>query len=172
MGGMILRRTFFSNPFSNTNSQLQQFTVSKIVHTNSANIYQVVSRIDQYHEFIPFVEKSTINKYDEQNIPTEASLQIGWQQFNEHFDCKLICEPNKSVVAESLSHSLFDELDTDWKFVALNDSITKVELKLRYQFKNPLYNNLSSMFSKQVTAIMIKAFEDRINDIYRPIRVK
>lgn len=158
------RRSFFSLPF--TSPSLQQYNVSKIINTNAANVYQVISGVDKYDEFIPFVEKSFINSRSENDTPTEAGLRIGWQQFNEEFACKLICVPNKSVIAKSLTHSLFDTLDTKWILVPLSDKITKVELNLAYQFKNPVYNNLSSVFSKQVTNIMIKAFEDRILDIY------
>jgi coenzyme Q-binding protein COQ10 len=169
---IIFKRSFLNLPFANTNSSLQQFTVSKIVHAKACNIYHVVSGIDKYHEFIPFVKRSKITKFDNENIPVEGSLQVGWQQFDEQFDCKLVCQPNKSVVAESLSHSLFDDLYTDWKFIPLSDDITKVVLKLKFQFKNPLYNHLSSVFSKQVTTIMIKAFEDRINDLYNSTRIR
>jgi len=165
-GKVVGRRTFFSLPFSPTNS-LQTYNVTKIIHTKNSHIYEVVSNVDKYKEFIPFVEDSYVNQRDEKNIPTEGGIDVGWQQFNEKLVCKLTCTPGKQVIAQSLPTSIFDKLYTEWNFIPMNENMTKVNLNLQFNFKNPLYNSMSSMFSEQLTSIMIKAFEDRVHSLYK-----
>ncbi|CAN3353897.1 coenzyme Q-binding protein Coq10p, mitochondrial [Diutina catenulata] len=157
----IARRGFFSNPFASTTA-VQSKKVAKIIRGNHRDVYSVVSGVDRYNQFIPFVEESFVSKRDQEGVPTEGGLRIGWQDFKEEFVCQLRCQPGEQVIAESLTAALFDQLYTEWNFTPMGKQMTKVELELKYKFKNPLYNTVSSMFSDQVTTIMIKAFEDRV----------
>lgn len=162
-------RSFFNLPFSSNSGPtgLQAYKVSKRVNVTPELMFNIVSDVSKYHEFVPFVEKSYITKVDqESNLPTEAVLRVGWQQFDEEFTSKINCIQNKKVNVESLTILLFDSLNTEWCFKEVKSSHIKepsceVQLHLNYSFKNPLYNAVSSMFSDQVTKIMIKAFEQR-----------
>ncbi|KSA03941.1 uncharacterized protein AC631_00211 [Debaryomyces fabryi] len=129
-------------------------------------MFNVVSDVSKYHEFVPFVEKSLITKKDKSDLPLEGVLRVGWQQFDEEFTSKINCVLNEKVTVKSLTILLFNSLNTEWSFKEIKSSHIRepsceVELNLKYSFKNPLYNAVSSMFSDQVTKIMIKAFEQR-----------
>lgn len=134
-------------------------------------MYKIVADVSRYQEFVPFVEESFINSKDEAtSSPTEAGLRVGWKQFDEKFTCKLICTEDESVIAESITHLLFDKLHTQWTFKELKNPHIKtpsceVQLDLVYSFKNPLYNTVTSMFSEQVAKVLMKAFEKRARDL-------
>lgn len=164
----LLRRTFFSLPsFSSDASNLQTYRVRKRVNVTPQQMFRIVSDVSKYHEFVPFVEKSEITKVDQKTeLPTEAVLRIGWNQFDEEFTSKIRCLQDQKVAVESLTILLFNNLHTEWEFKEVKSPHIKepsceVELNLKYSFKNQLYNAISSMFSDQVTKIMIKAFEQR-----------
>lgn len=130
-------------------------------------IFQVVSDVSKYSQFVPFVTHSFINKYlSDTSLPTEAGLRVGWKQFDEKFNCRISCDQDRQVIAESLTVLLFDILYNEWNFKEIknrftNELDTLVELKLKYKFANPVYNAVSSLFQKQVSETMITAFEER-----------
>lgn len=130
-----------------------------------SRMFEVVSEVSKYKEFVPFVEDSYVSDRDGQELPSTAGLRVGWNQFNERFECKLACQRNKEVIAESKDILLFDLLYTRWSFKEArnfgNSPECEVTLDLAYRFKNPLYNTMSALFSDQVSKIMINAFEER-----------
>lgn len=167
----IPRRGLFNLPFFNNENEskngMNEHKVVRRINASLKQMFEIVSDVSKYQEFVPFVEKSFISKFDpETRLPVEGGLRVGWNHFDEEFKCKLHCIPYQKVVAESLTVLLFDSLYTEWNFKEHKNTYTQqltceVELILRYKFKNPLYNSISAMFSDRVTSIMIKAFEQR-----------
>lgn len=165
----FLNRTFFTLPSFSSGSEpnLQTYQVTKRVNVTPEQMFNVVSNVSKYHEFVPFVEKSSITKKDPKSgLPVQGVLRVGWQQFDEEFTSKIDCVVNEKVAVKSLTILLFNSLNTEWSFKEIKSShiqepSCEVQLNLKYSFKNPLYNAVSSMFSDQVTKIMIKAFEQR-----------
>ncbi|EEQ38757.1 Polyketide cyclase / dehydrase and lipid transport family protein [Clavispora lusitaniae] len=161
------RRSLFN--FAQTSSQ--SYKVSKKINVPPSLLFEIVSDVSLYHEFVPFVTHSFINEYSkETNLPTEAGLRVGWKQYDEKFTCKLTCVKDKKVISESITISLFDHLYNEWNFKEVknrftNESSTYMELLLRYKFKNPVYNTVSSLFQSHVSELMIKAFEERALDL-------
>ncbi|CUM65309.1 uncharacterized protein PRCAT00002944001 [Priceomyces carsonii] len=164
-------RTFlgFPSPFHNNAPNLQSKKISKRVNASPKEMFDIVSDVSRYHEFVPFVEKSIIHSRDPKTKqPTVAELRIGWKEYDESFTCKLNCIPNKKVVAESLTLALFEQLQTVWEFSevkTLSGVACNVDLALNFSFKNPIYTAISSLFSDQVSQIMIKAFENRVKEL-------
>lgn len=154
----------FPKEFCNSH---QSYKVLKRINVTDSLMYNVVSDVSKYQDFVPFVEKSFITAKDKENgLPLKGGLRVGWNDFNEEFICELKCVPRKQVIAESLSLLLFESLYTEWNFSEIKNPFAKepsceVELILKYKFKNPLYNTVSSLFSDQVSKIMIEAFEKR-----------
>lgn len=151
-------RSFFSLPDLDRE---QSYNVKRKFPYTVSQMYDVVSRVDQYHDFIPYCEDSFIKEVNEKGQPVKAGLKVGFQSFDETFVCDLRCIENKLVIAESITHSLFHTLYTEWNFSPLNTRHCAVDLTLRYRFKNELYNQVSSLFADKVTKLMIRAFEKR-----------
>lgn len=123
--------------------------------------YDVVSDVSRYKEFIPYCTDSFINTRDSKtNLPTIAGLRVGFQGFDEQFTCNLKCSKNV-IVAESITHSLFDKLYTKWTIIENSKGTTSMVLELRFKFKSMIYNKVSSIFAKKVSELVIKGFDDR-----------
>ncbi|KAK6459866.1 hypothetical protein DFJ63DRAFT_321414 [Scheffersomyces coipomensis] len=167
----------FITPPSFISSQPQSYTITKIIHNcNASLLFEIVSSIDQYPSFIPFLQRSFVSSRDEgTGLPLSAGLTVGWKQYEEEFICDITTIMNQRVIAESVNHSegseIFEFLKSEWNFknVKVKGGLDKckVDLKLDYQFKNPLYNSLSSLFNQQITDIMIKAFESRVRQLQK-----
>lgn len=164
------QKRFFFN-LSNAGLGVQHFKLSKKVSVPPSLLFRIVSDVSKYHEFLPFVSESFIDKWDEETkLPKQGGLRVGWNQFDEAFTCNIVCDKDKSVRAESVTILLFEFLDNKWTFQEVKNQftlelLTFVNLELRYQFKNPLYNSVSSLFQNQVSQIMMKAFEERALDM-------
>ncbi|KAK6457932.1 dehydrase and lipid transport-domain-containing protein [Scheffersomyces xylosifermentans] len=166
----ILRRTFINLPFNSNTDQIHK--VSKIVNCKQSLMFEIVSDVTKYQQFMPFVESSFVTKKDKNGLPVEAGLRVGWKQFDETYVCKLTCNPNDTVIAESMTTSLFEYFLTEWKITPVKSQLlggttdmSRCDLTLKFKFKNPLYTAISSMFSDQVTGIMINAFENRVRQV-------
>lgn len=155
-----------------SNSNTEQFhTISKKVSVPPHLLFQIVSDVDKYKQFVPFVTESFISCRDAATkLPTEAGLRVGWKHYDEKFSCQLTCERDKRVMARSISILLFENLYNEWKFKEVKSRFTSelstlVEVVLKYKFKNPIYNTVASLFHDQVSQIMINAFEKRAMEL-------
>lgn len=166
---VLSRRTFLS--FGLSLESPQSYRITKKVNVPPKIIFQVVSEVSKYDQFVPFVTQSFINKVlEDTRLPLEAGLRVGWKQYDENFTCKLSCIENTQVKAESVTVLLFDSLYNEWNFKEVKNRFTNeldtiVELILKYKFKNPVYNAVSNLFQSQVSDTMIKAFEERAMEL-------
>ncbi|SSD60573.1 related to Coenzyme Q-binding protein COQ10, mitochondrial [Saccharomycodes ludwigii] len=166
----------------------QKYILNKTVIAPVNIMYDVVSEVSKYQEFIPYCVESFVNKRDPKtNKPIEAGLRVGFRQYDEKFVCKVICNCNinsndktvidnnikndevKTVVAESLTHGLFDVLYTKWtiKPHPTRTNASEVELLLKFKFHSRLYNSVSSIFAKSVTELVMNSFSKRVGFVQK-----
>jgi coenzyme Q-binding protein COQ10 len=170
---MIVIRNIQKIPIRNLHlktlfSQQQSHVFKRTLNHPPELFYKVVSDVASYHEFIPYCTRSFITKHDDNSLPMEGGLRVGWRNIEEEFVCDLHCEPHHLVVAESTTHSLFEHLYTKWT-VEPNErrNSCDMSLELEYKFKSELYNKMSSMFAKSVSDLVIGAFDKRARELRR-----
>ncbi|SCW01509.1 LAFE_0E01222g1_1 [Lachancea fermentati] len=171
---MIYKRTFFG--LSSHEGKEQKYVLTRTINAPALNVYDVISEVSKYHEFIPYCVESFVEKRNlKTGKPEEAGLRVGFQQYDERFLCKVNCVSNpkgiKTVVAESLTHGLFDVLYTKWTVERhpTRANASQVELLLKFQFKSRLYNSVASLFAKSVTQLVMKAFERRVFQVSKGV---
>ncbi|GME73628.1 hypothetical protein B5S31_g3844 [[Candida] boidinii] len=143
----------------------QSYIVNKKFSHSQSLIYELVSGVDKYDQFIPYCTKSFINERDDKGEPIKGGLRVGFKQFDEEFVCDLTCNKPQLVIAESITHSLFKYLYTEWKIDSVDEKHCKAQLTLRYEFKSELYNTVSALFAQHVATLMTKAFERRAYEV-------
>lgn len=169
----LLRRSFFNISSTASANDEQHYMLRRKIRGTPQEVYEVVSEVSKYHEFIPYCVESFVNARDEMKRPIEAGLRVGFRQYDEKFICKVECKDIstlvKTVSAESLSHNLFHVLNSKWTIKAhpSRTDCTEVELLLRYQFKSKLYSSVASLFAKSVTELILKAFDRRVYQLKR-----
>ncbi|CDR41236.1 CYFA0S06e04566g1_1 [Cyberlindnera fabianii] len=163
-------KSFFKDKLQNSTSGDQQHIVHRTLPHPPSLFYHVVSDVSQYSEFVPYCTRSFINVRDPTtNEPTEAGIRVGWRTFDEEFVCQLQCDPHKIVIAESMTHSLFEHLYTKWTITPVEgrENSCSMELVLRYKFRSQLYNAVSAMFAESVSELVINAFDKRARELRR-----
>ncbi|ODV94416.1 hypothetical protein PACTADRAFT_45148 [Pachysolen tannophilus NRRL Y-2460] len=162
------RRSFISIPNLSADScGHQKYVINKRLNHPVKLMYEIISQVDKYEDFIPYCTNSFIEEKDPvTGQPSRAGLRVGFKQFDERFVCDLKCVVEKQVIAQSVTHSLFNHLYSEWNINPLkSDKQCEIQLILKYDFKNNLYNKISSLFASKISQIMLKAFEQRAIDI-------
>lgn len=166
------RRSLLGWSYPPNHDKPQKFVLTKTINAAPNEVYDVVSEISKYHEFIPYCSESFVNKRNPlDNRPTEAGLRVGFRQYDEKYTCDIKCQEDPlgvfTVYADSISHNLFQHLSTQWTIRShpQRHNSTQAELLLKFKFRSRLYNSVSSIFGKSVTELVMKAFEKRVFEL-------
>ncbi|KAI5968030.1 HEX1 [Candida margitis] len=103
-------RSFFGS------AKPQTYSITRVLNGTPQQLYKIVSEVNNYKNFVPFVEDSFVSSRDVQQQPSKAGLKVGWKDITEKFECSLTCKENETVHARSIELDLFHELETEWKF--------------------------------------------------------
>ena len=132
----------------------------KLITQPIDTLYEVVSDVDRYKEFVPWCKNSKVVSKTGKSMTAE--LEVGFNIFSEKYISKVEVSAPNYVSAESTQTNLFEYLRTEWKFTPANDpNTTWVTFQVDFKFKSPIYNDLSRLFLQEVVTKMVKAFENR-----------
>lgn len=86
------------------------------------------------------------------------------------FTSRLHCVQGESVEAISggkdaeTDNGVFKSLVTKWSVKSVDESRTQVDLRIKYEFANPVYAAVSAAVSDKVAGVMIEAFEKQASE--------
>ncbi|KAG2229295.1 dehydrase and lipid transport-domain-containing protein [Thamnidium elegans] len=173
-------RHFFTLP--NVLSSKKQYSERKLLNFSQNQLYNVVSNVDDYHNFIPFCTASKVytNKLLGNNINVmTAELSVGFKLFEEKYMSKVTCDKPRAVTAVAADAKLFNDMTTSWKFTpnvphaklnsveAADHPTCWVDFNISFDFASPLHAQASTVFFDQVSKMMLQAFVDRCQTVYR-----
>ncbi|OJK02995.1 hypothetical protein ASPACDRAFT_1886021 [Aspergillus aculeatus ATCC 16872] len=106
------RRTFLSSflPGSGSNgsdndssSRTRRLTATRTLPYSPAPLFEVISDVQSYSSFLPFLNASTVTHRDPTTqYPTRAFLTVGYGPLSETFTSKVDCDPQRlTVTAQS-----------------------------------------------------------------------
>jgi ribosome-associated toxin RatA of RatAB toxin-antitoxin module len=136
----------------------------KLIKQPISALYEVVSDVDRYKEFVPWCKESRVVSKSGKHMT--ADLEVGFNIFSEKYTSKIeVLEPT-FVSAVSTQTNLFEYLRTEWKFTPASDpSTTWVTFQVEFKFRSAMYNELSRLFLQEVIAKMVNAFEQRCKTV-------
>lgn len=120
------------------------------------HLFAIVSNIELYPEFLPWVAAARIlSKKDNILI---AELAIKYKFFRSCYSSKVTLLPNQEIIVE-LVDGPFKYLKNYWKFIKHNNC-TKVEFMLDFELKSSILEKFISSefeyYSKKIMASFIK----------------
>ncbi|KAG1148337.1 hypothetical protein G6F37_004037 [Rhizopus arrhizus] len=167
-------RRFFSLP--NILTTEKRYSERKLLNFSQNQLYNVVSNVDDYHQFVPFCTHShvyTNTKIDENKYIMKAELGIGFKLFKEKYMSKVTCKRPDLVKAVAADSTLFNDMTTIWKFTphvpstklntpeAANHPTCWVDFSISFDFASPIHAQASSVFFDEVSKMTLQAFVDR-----------
>eukprot|EP01114_Cavostelium_apophysatum_P009695 TRINITY_DN22932_c0_g1_i1.p1 TRINITY_DN22932_c0_g1~~TRINITY_DN22932_c0_g1_i1.p1 ORF type:complete len:212 (-),score=16.50 TRINITY_DN22932_c0_g1_i1:1-636(-) len=169
-----LVRTFFSSGWNTPTSSARlhsrddplqrKYTERRTFQVSPQQLYEVVSSVEKYKDFLPWCVESTILSRDGNVM--EAELTVGFKLFEERYTSRVEVDPNRSVKATSASSNLFRSLTTSWTFEpgsSRNTCDTKFEVD--FSFKSELHQSVANLFFDEVSKKMLQAFENRCSQL-------
>jgi coenzyme Q-binding protein COQ10 len=164
--GSVKSAAFFSSPLSNdvdANSSGIEWKERKLISgTTQEQFFNVVSDVNSYAEFVPYVVRS--REFDDRARENykEAELEVGFSIISEKYTSKIEMEPHSMVTTTTDDSRLFSHLTSRWR---LSPGVTSksvwVDFEVEFGFKSPVYDNLASVFLEEVVKKMMGAFEER-----------
>ncbi|KAJ5715250.1 Cyclase/dehydrase [Penicillium malachiteum] len=175
------------------NSPKRVLTASRILPYKPELLFKVISSVESYSQFLPFLTASTVTARDlETGYPTQAFLTVGYGPLSETFTSRVICDPSKWIVEArsgakygkpettgsgsglsgffpGASEGIFEYLSTKWELTPLEGngaSQTKVDLEVRFEFWNQLHATVMGAVEGQMAGVMIEAFEKRMKEMH------
>ncbi|GIL66917.1 hypothetical protein Vafri_20432 [Volvox africanus] len=144
------------------------FNQRRLVGWAPEQLYAVVSRVEDYHKFVPWCQKSTVVKPMANNY-LEAELEVGFQVLVERYTSQVFLMPPRSVRSRVADSSLFDHLDSTWTMEAgPTPRSCWLSFSVDFAFRSQLHGYLADIFFTEVVKQMSGAFEGRCAKLYGP----
>ncbi|KAM3863805.1 coenzyme Q-binding protein COQ10 homolog, mitochondrial [Diretmus argenteus] len=157
----------FINLAAPISTRRMEYTESRTLEFSLEQMYNLVASVDQYQHFVPWCKKSRIMK--RRNGDVRAELEIGFPPLVERYTSEVTVVPNYQVRAVCIDGSLFNHLETLWRFspgAEEQPDSCKVDFSVSFEFKSLLHSQLAVLFFDEVVKQMLSAFVRRAANVY------
>ena len=134
-----------------------------IINHSAKSIYDIVLDIEKYPEFIPWCSAVQIRTKTKKNII--ADLLVNYKYFQKTFTSDVRFDSNNLIIDVLYIEGPLKNLQNQWKFEKVEDKKTKVHFKIKFEFNNALYQNISEIFFDLIENKMINSFKKRADKI-------
>lgn len=136
---------------------------SALVKYSAHAMYDIVTDIEAYPEFLPWCRGSRI--ISRVGNVVEAELQISKGGFKNSFATRNINDEGGRITV-SLLDGPFSSLDGVWNFMPLREDASKISLDLEFQINGVLANLAFGAVFNQICNTMVTSFTERAKQIY------
>jgi len=130
-------------------------------------MYELVTDIERYPQFLPWCERAEVLARDEQGMT--ARLHLGYAGVHHAFTTRNAHVDNEAVTVK-LVDGPFSLLDGTWRFAPLGSGghACRIDFELRYAFKSgPLEVVVSPVFDR-IANTFVDSFVKRAEAVYGP----
>lgn len=143
---------------------LEKYTLSRVVATDREQLFQVVSGIERYPEFVPGYREARVRKRVGDRLVVKQTVNVlGW---NVSFDSLATLDPPRAVVIEA-SPPGFKTFRVEWRLEGLASGGTRIEITIHYEASNFLARRFSRPWVQAFAGMQVKAFLARIRTLGR-----
>lgn len=129
---------------------------------SAKKLFEIVSDIEKYPEFIPWVSAARIISKNEHFIIAE--LMVKYKIFRSRYTSKVHLTPYSEIKVE-LVKGPFEYLHNLWKFTE-NDKLTAIDFNLDFKINSTILENLISKDLEYYSKQLMNAFIDRANKFF------
>ena len=137
----------------------------RILPFTADQLFELVSSVDRYPEFLPWCLASRITKRDGDVF--YAELVIGFKMVRETFGSRVEFEKPNRIIVEPTSGP-FRRMSNLWHFTDLTDGGCEVDFQVDFEFRSRLLNTLIGGLYHEAVRKMVGSFESRARVLYGP----
>lgn len=148
---------------------MPNFTTHRQIAHNAREMFDLVSDIEHYPEFLPMCEALTVRsrkKYKEKTLLL-ADMTVGYKLFRETFTTQVFLQPKEKFIEVKYIDGPFKYLENRWAFYNIeNANACNVEFFIDYEFKNKMLGLVMGSMFDIAFHKFTDAFERRAHQIY------
>ena len=144
---------------------MKRIAHSVLVPYAAREMYDLVDGVERYPQFLPWCGGASV--LDDREPGRIARLDIDYHGIRAHFTTSNTNVPGESIVI-TLVDGPFRHLHGEWRFRALADAASKVELELVYEFASGLLERAVGPVFDHIASTFIDAFVSRAGTVYGP----
>ena len=135
----------------------------KILNHSPINIYEIVSDIDFYSQFIPGCISSEI--ISRKGNAIEAILGLKYLIMSGNFTSRVLLDPKKLTIISEGTEGPFNSVLTKWSFDEADDGVL-VNINLSLDLNNKIFESILKRNIKKIISQVVLSFEERADILY------
>lgn len=150
---------------------MKQVNKSVLLCYSPREMYELVTAVPEYAQFLPWCESAEVLSDDEQGVV--ARLGLSYAGVRHAFTTRNQHEPHQRV-SMHLVDGPFSMLDGTWQFLALGkpgdeaEQACRIEFELRYAFSSIALEAVLSPVFDRVANTFVESFVKRAEQVYGP----
>ena len=146
---------------------MPSFNSTKIFRYKDQQIFDLVSDVEKYPEFLPWCKKCQITNQISANH-FEAVMVIKFKGVIEQYKSNVEMGSNDQGLFINVTaiEGPFKRLTNKWNFKEIDYNSCQVDFAIDFEFKSLILSKIIGQLFTKATEKMIKAFEDRAEDLY------
>jgi ribosome-associated toxin RatA of RatAB toxin-antitoxin module len=141
---------------------MREMTRSALIARPPDLVYQLVEDVERYPEFVPGCTEGKILSRSAEEVVARLAVRRG--PLRTEFTTRNRLQPGRSVHMD-LVEGPFKLLEGHWSFSPVGSNGCRIELKLRFQFSNPLKAALFEPLFEETAASLVRAFVRRAQSV-------
>jgi len=122
-------------------------------------MYRVVSEVERYPEFLPWVLGLRVRSRQDNIVIAE--MMVGYKAFREKYTSKVVLDPAQLTVDVTQAEGPFRKLENQWRFVPTGPEACEVHFAIDFEFRNRLLGAVAGTAFGKALMRMTEAFEAR-----------
>jgi len=140
---------------------MTQIDRSALVDYCAQDMYALAEDIESYPQFLPWCDGAEYASREAGR--TVATLHINFHGFKSQFTTENMHRPGRRIDMKLVSGP-FRSLQGSWSFTELGKDASKIEFKLRYEFKSPLLEAAVGRVFRGIVETFVEAFVRRADE--------
>lgn len=136
---------------------------SVLVGYSAQQMFELVDQVENYAQFLPWCGSTSVQSRDESIVV--ATIHIDYFHLKQSFTTENTRQA-PHLIQMRLREGPFQQLDGLWRFTALNQEASKVDLRLHYEFSSKLIENLVNPVFSLIAGTLVEAFVERAEKLY------
>ena len=147
---------------------MPQLAVSRPVHHDPREMFDLVADVEAYPEFVPLCEKLVLKsrKRDGDSEILTADMSVGYKSFRETFTTRVALDRATRTIAVSYITGPFRRMNAQWSFDPAGPGNCVVHFAVDYEFRSRILAVLMGGMFDYAFRKFAEAFEARADKVY------
>lgn len=141
---------------------MTEHSETRLVPYPAELMFQVVSDVEKYPEFLPWVVALRVLKRERvrDRDVLFAEMSVGYAALRERYTSRVVLDPANRRIDVTQTQGPFKRLENHWKFTP-EGADCRLDFSIAFEFKSRLLNAVAGQAFTRVQLQMADAFEAR-----------